>query len=156
MLQGRVAPSDVVQETLLEAARDFPIFRGGTEAELLAWMRRILWHNLANEHRRNVGTAARSIGREVPLAETPPAPAQQEPLDEETPSANARTRERDEGLEQALARLPEQQRQALVMRSTEGLTFAQIGARLGCSAGAARKLWGRAAEELARLLGDHP
>ncbi len=30
VLQGRVAPSDVVQETLLEAARDFPIFRGGT------------------------------------------------------------------------------------------------------------------------------
>jgi RNA polymerase sigma-70 factor (ECF subfamily) len=156
VLRGRVAPSDVVQETLLEAARDFPTFRGGTEAELLAWMRRILQHNLANEHRRNLANEHRSLDREVPLAEAPAGDLQKRCLDEETPRANVRTRERDEALERALAQLPDNYRRALLLRSTEELTFAQIGERLGCSAEAARKLWSRAAEELARLLGDSP
>jgi RNA polymerase sigma-70 factor (ECF subfamily) len=38
----KVAPSDLVQETCLQAARDFPCFEGATEAELRAWLRQIL------------------------------------------------------------------------------------------------------------------
>ena len=36
-LQGKVDPSDLVQETFLEAHRDFGQFRGGTEGELVGW-----------------------------------------------------------------------------------------------------------------------
>jgi RNA polymerase sigma-70 factor (ECF subfamily) len=46
-LQGRVDPSDVVQETFLAAHRDFPGFRGRTEAELVSWLRQILVARLA-------------------------------------------------------------------------------------------------------------
>src|SRR5262249_48816230 len=47
-LRAKGAPSDLVQETFLEAQRDFAQFQGSTEAELLAWLRRMLLHNLAN------------------------------------------------------------------------------------------------------------
>ena len=47
-LLPRVSPSDVVQETVLRACNKFAQFRGGTEAELLAWLRQILVNNLAN------------------------------------------------------------------------------------------------------------
>src|SRR5436853_7044180 len=51
-LQGKADPADLVQETFLEAARDFPGFRGTTEGELMAWLRQILARNLANLVRR--------------------------------------------------------------------------------------------------------
>ena len=49
--------SDVVQQTLLEAIKAFPQFRGSTEAELTAWLRQILAHAMAHEFRRYRGTA---------------------------------------------------------------------------------------------------
>src|SRR5438128_208138 len=47
-LQGKFDPSDLVQETFLEAHRDFVQFKGGSEPELVAWLRQILVTNLAN------------------------------------------------------------------------------------------------------------
>src|SRR5207253_6129409 len=46
-LRAKVDASDLVQQTLLEAYRDFQRFRGTTEAEWLAWLRQILTHNAA-------------------------------------------------------------------------------------------------------------
>src|SRR5687767_11082535 len=46
-VRGRVSPSDVVQDTLLEAHRDFLAFRGGSQNEFLAWLRKILVNNLS-------------------------------------------------------------------------------------------------------------
>jgi RNA polymerase sigma-70 factor, ECF subfamily len=46
-LQVRCSPSDVVQETFLEAHRDFGQFQGQGEGQFLAWLRRILVNNLA-------------------------------------------------------------------------------------------------------------
>src|SRR4051794_28295029 len=45
--------SDLVQETFLEAHRDFPGFAGASEAELTAWLRRILVRNLASQGRHH-------------------------------------------------------------------------------------------------------
>jgi RNA polymerase sigma-70 factor (ECF subfamily) len=154
-LRGRLDPSDLVQDTLIEAWQDFAQFRGESEADLLAWLRQILRHNLANERRRHIYSAMRSIRREVALSEAAssrlPGAADHEA---ESPTARIEDRERRDTLESSLRRLPEHYRQALCLHSQDGLTFAQVGGRLACSAEAARKLWGRAAEELARLLGD--
>ena len=65
-LRGKLDPSDVVQQTLLEAHRDFGTFQGAHEAELLAWLRRILAHNLFNEARR-FAARQRDASREVSL-----------------------------------------------------------------------------------------
>ncbi len=45
-LRRRMNPSDLVQETMLAAHRDFGDFRGQSERELLAWLRQILIHSL--------------------------------------------------------------------------------------------------------------
>ena len=65
--RAKFDPSDIVQQTLLEAVRDFPKFRGGTEAELAAWLRKILAHVLLHEARHFAGARRRDLTREVSL-----------------------------------------------------------------------------------------
>jgi RNA polymerase sigma-70 factor (ECF subfamily) len=156
-LRAKAGPSDLVQDTFLEAQRDFAHFKGNTEAELRAWLRRILLHNLANLTRHYRGTGKRSLSREVPLADTPleelrtglltPAPS---------PSKDAAAREADAALERALGQLPEPARQVVHWRNSDHLSFEEIGRRLGKSTGAARKVWARAVDQLRKILeGDH-
>src|SRR5436190_6551829 len=66
-LRAKGGASDLVQETFLEAQRDFPQFHGDSEAELRAWLRRLLLNNLANFTRGYRGTGKRQVGREVAL-----------------------------------------------------------------------------------------
>ncbi len=68
-LQVKVSPSDVVQETLLEAHRGFATFRGGTQAELVVWVQGILNHRVQTAYRKYRGTSKRNIGRETGLHE---------------------------------------------------------------------------------------
>src|SRR6476661_9104426 len=58
-LQGKVDASDVVQETFLEAHRNFPRFRGTSEGELVRWLRQILATRLADLLRRYLGARGR-------------------------------------------------------------------------------------------------
>src|SRR5262249_39380508 len=65
-LRGKCDASDLVQQSLLEAHRDFGQFAGREETELLGWLRQILAHNLFNETRR-FSTRQRDMAREVSL-----------------------------------------------------------------------------------------
>src|SRR5580704_6663725 len=67
-LQGKVDPSDLVQEAFLEAHRDFRQCSGQTEAELLAWLRRVLATSLAAQVRCFRGTKRRDPRQELRLA----------------------------------------------------------------------------------------
>ena len=53
--QGKLEPSDVVQQTLLEAHRKREQFRGTTDAERAAWLRQMLAFNLADALRTWAG-----------------------------------------------------------------------------------------------------
>ena len=64
---GQRGASDLVQETFLEARRDFYRFVGNSEAELMAWLPRLLLNNMANFVRSYRDTAKRSVGGEVGL-----------------------------------------------------------------------------------------
>lgn len=46
-LASKIAPSDIVQQTLLKAHEKRAQFRGGTEQEFAGWLRRILANTLA-------------------------------------------------------------------------------------------------------------
>ena len=66
-LRAKAGASDLVQQTFLEAQRDFPQFQGESEAELLAWLRQVLLNNLSTFTRSYRATEKRRVDREVAL-----------------------------------------------------------------------------------------
>lgn len=152
-VQPKVAPSDLVQETFLEAQHCFDRFTGSSEQELLRWLRRMLLNNLRDAARRYRRTQKAAVHREVPLdvarwgvdgngLSSP----------DQTPQTLSVQNEELARVESALARLPDDQRQAVILRNFLLLPFAEIGSRLDRSGEAARKLWGRAMRTLQRQL----
>jgi RNA polymerase sigma-70 factor (ECF subfamily) len=153
-LQGKVDASDLVQETFLRAHLAFAQFRGHTEAELLGWLRQILLSQLVN-HVRHYRGRRRDLRRERDLAAALEQSSRH--LDAglfaqlSSPSQQAARREQAVLLADALGRLPDDYREVIVLRHLEGLTFAEVAARLGRSVDSVDKLWVRA---LARLRGS--
>jgi RNA polymerase sigma-70 factor (ECF subfamily) len=151
-LRAKGGASDLVQETFLEAHRDFPRFHGSTQAELRAWLRRLLLNNLANFARRYRATARRGIHREVPLRVghgiADPA------ADTPSPSGEALAHEQAEAVQRAMARLPEDYANVIRLRHQEQCSFEEIGRHMNRTANAARMLWLRAIERLRQELGD--
>jgi RNA polymerase sigma-70 factor (ECF subfamily) len=133
-LRVKLEPSDVVQQTLLEAHENRDQFRGRTEAEWLAWLRRMLAHNLVDAL-RNFLQAKRDIGREQPLDDALQASSQRvEALlvdDGPRPDEVAEGRERRLRLANALESLPELQREALVMHHWHGWPVTRVAEELG-------------------------
>jgi RNA polymerase sigma-70 factor (ECF subfamily) len=153
-LQAKGGASDLVQETFLEAHRDFARFQGSTEAELLAWLRCLLLNNVANFARCYRDTGKRQVGREIPLrpgdsssaGEVGPAATTA------SPSAEAMAHEKAEALERALERLPEDYRRVITLRNQERREFDEVGRLMDRSTDAARRLWSRAIERLQQEL----
>ncbi len=154
-VRQRVSPSDLVQDTLLEAHRDFPNFRGTTVAELVSWLRRILIHNLIRASEHHLHTEKRDARREISLQRlaaslgSVDSPAEVElHAPGRSPSADLRGQEQVSELQRALNMLPKDQRQVVVLRHLDGLAFNEIAERIGRSSGACRMLWLRAMDEL--------
>jgi RNA polymerase sigma-70 factor, ECF subfamily len=151
-LQGKVDAQDLVQETYLKAHRHFARFRGTTEREWTAWLRQILATSAANLVRHYLGSKGRDPRLERELAD---AFADSSrcleggfALPQSTPSQQAVRREQAVLLAAALARLPEDQREAVILRHLEALTFPEVAEQMGRSVDSVKKLWARG---LARL-----
>jgi RNA polymerase sigma-70 factor (ECF subfamily) len=154
-LRLRLDSSDLIQETFLEAHRDFPKFAGSGEPELAAWLRRILVRNLADQvryHRaprrderleRSLEAMLERSGREASAALG---------ANLSSPSAQAARRENAVLLADALAALPANYREVILLRNFDHLPFEQVAVRMGRSTGAVRMLWVRALEHLSRSL----
>jgi RNA polymerase sigma-70 factor, ECF subfamily len=154
-LQPRISPSDVVQETMLRAHQHFGQFRGGTEQELLAWLRQILVNNLAKFVEQHVLAARRDVRREVSIERLGASLEQSTiqlaalvPAVGKTPSMAVQQREEAIVLADRLAQLPDDYRDVLVLRNLQGLPFEEISQRIDRSVGATRMLWLRAIEKL--------
>jgi RNA polymerase sigma-70 factor, ECF subfamily len=149
-LRAKCAPSDLVQQTLLEAHRDFAGFQGHHEGELLAWLRRILAHNLFNEARR-YGALQRDADREVSLDQVRAGVDDSSLLLQRclassgpSPSEVAQEHESAARLAGALSRLTQEYQNVLLLRVLEGLPAEEVAERMGRSAGAVRMLQMRA------------
>jgi RNA polymerase sigma-70 factor (ECF subfamily) len=154
-LRGRTDPSDVVQQTLLEAHAQAAGFRGRTRAEWLGWLRRALANNLRDALRRNLA-GRRDVGRERDLADAVHASsARLEGLLADSgasPPDEAERAERAVRLADALERLPEAQRDALVFQHWHGWTLRQIADHLNKSPAAVAGLLKRGLSGLRREL----
>ena len=149
---AKAAPSDLVQETFLEASQAFAQFRGTTEPELRAWLNQILSRNLIDLHRHYRDFSKRNISREVSFEGRFGGPSLSLAAAVDPPSKQAQTAENLKLLQAGFKTLNEEQRQAVQLRSVEQLDFEEVGQRLGRTADAARKLWARAIQKLAMEL----
>ncbi len=159
-LRNRAGASDIVQETLLQATRDFSDFRGRSDAELAGWLRRILARIVSRQIERHVLAEKRDVRREIrwtPVSEQDSGPyagrldgriADHRP----GPASAAVHTERQGIIDEAIASLPNTYRQIIQLRNVQGLAFDEIAARLNRTSGATRMLWLRAIEMLRKQL----
>jgi RNA polymerase sigma-70 factor (ECF subfamily) len=157
-MQARVSPSDLVQETMLAAHRDFDQFRGHSEREFLGWLRQILINSLHHAIATHVTAKKRDVRCEVSIDQVnaalersavrlanclaDPGPS---------PSAALRQRERSVALADQLSRLKPQYRDVIVLRNLQGLSFDEVAARMDRKVGSVRMLWLRAMEKFKEI-----
>jgi RNA polymerase sigma-70 factor, ECF subfamily len=155
-LRGKCGGSDLVQETLLEAHRDFAgrEFRGPDD--IRAWLKSILKHNLADQVRRYIESDKRSVERERPLPSEIGTDLLKSGIVDQNPTPGARVVAREEAaaVDAAVDRLPPDEQAVILYRNRDHLGWDEIGLRLDRSGEAARKLWSRAIDRLRRELGD--
>jgi RNA polymerase sigma-70 factor (ECF subfamily) len=156
-LQGKVDLSGVVQQTMIEVYQALPECDLQNADHLAAWLRRILANNLADEIRK-LRTAKRDLRRERSLE----AAIEHSSLrleawlagDQSSPSVHAQRQEQALRLSAALAKLPDTQREALVMRHLRGWSLAQIAEHLGRSHAAVAGLLKRGLRQLRSELSE--
>lgn len=128
-LQNKVAASDVVQETLLQAHTALAQFQGTTEVEFTGWLRTILANKLTDAA-RHFGRQKRDAGLEQSYRETLDESAVRfqriVPADQTSPSQHLARHQRICRLAEALETLPEDQRVAVEMHHLMGYAVAEI------------------------------
>jgi RNA polymerase sigma-70 factor (ECF subfamily) len=147
-LHGRVDPSDVAQDTLAKAHQHINQYRGTSEAELLAWLRRILTNAVID--------ALRRVSREPQLLHA--VEQSSDHLEAAlaanvcTPGAQAVRQEELERLAAALEQLPQDQRTAVQLQQIHEYSVAQIAAQMNRSKTAVGGLLKRGMRRLRELM----
>jgi RNA polymerase sigma-70 factor (ECF subfamily) len=161
-LQGRVDPSDVIQEALIDAARRLPDYAREPSMPFFLWLRFLTGQRLLEQHRRHLGTKARDAGREISLyegafPETTTAHLAAHLLGRITSPSRAAIRiEQKIRLQEALDLLEPIDREILALRHFEQLTNAETAQVLGLDKSAASKRYARALVRLKDVLRAMP
>ncbi|MCA9170231.1 MAG: sigma-70 family RNA polymerase sigma factor [Planctomycetales bacterium] len=156
-LAPKIAPSDIAQETFLQAKRSFPHFLGSTEGELIAWLRSILASQLAANVRRY-----QAQRRDIRLEQHAKHSIDQSAAKLEylfadrgrTPSESAIRRERSVILADALAKLSEEYREIIVMRHLQGQSFSDIAELGDRTIDSVKGVWRRALAKLKVIIDE--
>jgi RNA polymerase sigma-70 factor (ECF subfamily) len=154
-LAARVDASDVVQEALFDAARKLVDYERLRPIPFYAWLHRLAGERLAVEHRRH-RREARSVSRERHAFAWPDESARllvdhlvgTDP----SPSHALLREERRRHVHLALERLAAADREILVLRYLEDLTFPEIAAILDIRESAAKMRHLRAIERIREAL----
>lgn len=155
LLRARLDASDVVQETQMEALRRLADFLQRRPMPFRLWLRKTAYERLLTLRRRHIEAARRSVAREVQLPDRSSLVLARQLVDSgASPSARLHREEQAQRLRQALERLPQADREALLMRHYEGLSYEEMGCLLGIEPASARKRAGRALVRLHKILAD--
>lgn len=159
-LQGRVDPSDVVQEAYLDLARELPQYAEKRTIPLFLWMRLVTGQRLMQVHRKHLGAAMRDANREISLQPQRFPEINSESLamqlvgqDSSISKSVIRSEVRKQ-VHDALNQMNELDREIIALRNFEGLDNGETAEILGLSPNAASKRYVRALKRLQCLLRD--
>jgi RNA polymerase sigma-70 factor (ECF subfamily) len=154
-MQSRFGWSDIINKTLLEVSRDLERIRAMTETEQQCWLRTMLANNLVDRIREALAKR-RDCRLEHSLEEAIEQSSCRvrnwQPVDESTPSKKLMRQERALLLAEALAKLPEEEREAIILQTYHRRTLAQIAEQLECTVGRVAGLQVRGKARLRKLL----
>ena len=146
---ARIDASDLVQQTCLSVHKQIAHFDGNDAAQFAAWLRQIHERNVRNAVRDQLHAGKRDISREERLADRDVHAAGQA-----TPSQQVARNEESARLAQAIARLPDDEQEALRRRYLEGQSLAEVGSAMGLTKDALVWLIKRGMKNVKRHLGD--
>ena len=152
-LRGKLESMDLVQDTFMEAVKDLGKFEYQNEGDFLRWVSKIA-ENRIRDNLKRLHADKRDICREVPidrhLSKTGDSPSRTpEPIRTTTPSVIMSISEELDRLENAMDLLKPEYREMIVLNQIEGLSFREMGDRLGKSPDAIRMQIARAMASLA-------
>lgn len=154
---SKVDPSDIVQQTLLQAHAAQDQFRGTSDAELAAWLRRILARNLQRVQ-RDMYRAKRDVRREwsmeQALSESSLRLEHWVASERPAPQDDVQRLEKVLELAEAVERLPPAQRDAIVLHYMHGMKVAEVAQQLERTPAAAAGLVHRGLKRLRRILAE--
>jgi RNA polymerase sigma-70 factor (ECF subfamily) len=130
-LQGQLEPSDLVQETLLKAHQKFDQFRGKSDKELAAWLRRILATTLVDAARKLRPDKTGDPRLEHAIEESSHRLEAWLADDSDSPSEHAMRQEDLLILSNAIAQLPDDQRTAVELKHIQGWSVEAISQFMG-------------------------
>jgi RNA polymerase sigma-70 factor, ECF subfamily len=157
-LQGRVDPSDVLQESYLEVARSLADYLKNPQIPFYLWARFLTGRKLQALHRHHLGTQVRDAGREVSLHHGALPQASSVSLAEQllgryaSPSQAAVKAELQLRVQEALNGMDPIDREVLALRHFEELSNAETAQVLGIGEAAASHLFLRALRRLRAIL----
>ncbi|HMF20183.1 MAG TPA: sigma-70 family RNA polymerase sigma factor [Gemmataceae bacterium] len=151
-LQGKLDPSDVVQQTLVKAQEHLDEFRGPGEGAMLAWLRRILVNTLLNEVRKFHKEIALVRSLEAAVEASSARLEQWLSASQSSPSEQADREEQLVRLAGALAQLPEDQRWAVELHHLHDQSVIEVARTMGRSEASVAGLLRRGLAKLRVLL----
>jgi RNA polymerase sigma-70 factor (ECF subfamily) len=161
-VQGRVDPSDIVQEAYLEISRRLREYLREPKLPFFLWLRLVTGQKLMLAHRRHLGVKARNAGREVSLYRGAYPEASSATLAARlmgkitTPSQAAVKAELKLRVQAALNSMEAIDREVLTLRHFEQLSNAETALVLGLKQSAACNRYLRALERLRSILAAMP
>lgn len=160
-LNGRVSPSDVLQEAYIDAVKRLKHYFEKPDESFFGWLRLIVGQRLADVHREHLGAAKRAASQEVSLDRAGPA-ASSTCLAGflvgrlTSPSHVAQRAEALAAVEEALNQLDPLDREVLALRHFEELSNNEVADMLGIQRAAASKRYVRALARLRDVLEAFP
>jgi RNA polymerase sigma-70 factor (ECF subfamily) len=161
-LQGRIDPSDVIQEAFLEATSRLGEYLDNAQMPFFVWLRLITLQRLMLVHRRHLATQARNAAREISLGNIRLPEATSAEMAAQllgrlaSPSEAAVRAEQRLKLQQALDELDPIDREVLVLRHFEDLTNIETAHVLAINPSAASNRYVRALRRLRDVLAARP